>query len=144
MAAPTSTRSSTRKPCQSGDRPGVLVPSVLRRQLLERARVQIAILVYAALFLPEQQLDLVDVLRSRVAAGCRVGLGLGDPTSPKLIERGQEQFGLGIVSRAELVLVHYTPLSGCPRVDVRVHGTTLYNSIYRSIRTCPWPPISLA
>ena len=93
---------------------------------------QIAILVYAATFLPEQQLDLVDVLRAKADAGCRVRIALGDPASPKLLERGnEEKFGIGIVSRAELALKHYAPLRGCPGVEVRLHGTTLYNSIYR-------------
>ena len=93
---------------------------------------QIAILVYAATFLPEQQLDLVDVLRAKADAGCRVRIALGDPASPKLLERGnEEKFGIGIVSRAELALKHYEPLRGCPGVEIRIHATTLYNSIYR-------------
>ena len=30
-----------------------------------------------------------------------------------------------------MALKHYVPLLGCPGVDLRVQGTTLYNSIYR-------------
>jgi hypothetical protein len=92
----------------------------------------LAVLVYAAVFLPEQQLDLLDLLRSRAAVGCTVRIPLGDPSSPKLLERGaEEKFGAGIVSRAENALKHYAPLCNCPGVEVRVHGNTLYNSIYR-------------
>jgi len=45
--------------------PGADVPSSVWRQLLEQASREIAILVYAALFLPEQQLDLVEPFQSR-------------------------------------------------------------------------------
>jgi hypothetical protein len=49
-----------------------------------------------------------------------------------LLERGtEEKFGIGIVSRAELALKHYEPLRGCPGIEVCIHATTLYNSIYR-------------
>jgi transcriptional regulator with XRE-family HTH domain len=108
------------------------VPSSLWRTLIDEVRQDLTILVYAAVFLPEQQLDLVDLLRSRATAGCRVRIALGDPSSPKLLERGsEEKFGVGIVSRAEVALKHYQPLRDCSGVEVRIHGTTLYNSIYR-------------
>lgn len=108
------------------------VPPSLWRTLFDQVRQNLAILVYAAVFLPEQQLDLLDLLRAKAAAGCTVRIALGDPTSPKLLERGsEEKFGTGIVSRAENALKHYAPLGDSPGVQVRVHGTTLYNSIYR-------------
>jgi len=108
------------------------VPASVWRTLFDQVSQDLAILVYAAVFLPEQQIDLVDLLRARASAGCRVRIALGDPNSPKLLERGsEEKFGLGIVSRAQLALKHYAPLRGCQGVEIRVHGTTLYNSIYR-------------
>ena len=108
------------------------VPSTLWRELVEHASSEIAILVYAALFLPEQQLDLVDLLRAKAGAGCRVRLALGDPKSRKLLERGaEERFGTGIGSRAELALLHYASLNDVSGVEIRTHETTLYNSIYR-------------
>jgi hypothetical protein len=61
-----------------------------------------------------------------------VGIALGDPNSSKLLERGKEEnFGIGIVSRAEVALKHYEPLRNCSGIEVRLHGATLYNSIYR-------------
>jgi Domain of unknown function (DUF5919) len=108
------------------------VPAREWRLLLDTGEQEITILVYAAVFLPEQHLDLVDVLRAKAAAGCHIRIALGDPASPKLLERGaEEQFGLGIVSRAEIALKHYEPLRSTPSIEVRVHDTTLYNSIYR-------------
>jgi hypothetical protein len=108
------------------------VRPALWRTLFDQVRQDLDILVYAAVFLPEQQFDLLDLLRARAAAGCIVRIALGDPSSPKLLERGaEEKFGSGIVSRAENALKHYEPLHDCPGVEIRVHGTTLYNSIYR-------------
>ena len=108
------------------------VPPCLWRSLFEDIREDLAILVYAAVFLPEQQVDLVDLLRAKAASGCRIRIALGDPNSPKLLDRGREEnFGIGIVSRAEVALKHYEPLRNCSGVEVRVHSTTLYNSIYR-------------
>jgi hypothetical protein len=108
------------------------VPPSLWRTLFDQVRQDLVILVYAAVFLPEQQLDLLDLLRTRATAGCTVRIVLGDPSSPKLLERGaEEKFGTGIVSRAENALKHCAPLHNCRGVEIRVHGTTLYNSIYR-------------
>jgi len=108
------------------------VPTDLWRSMISQVERQLNILVYAAVFLPEQHVDLLDVLRAKAAGGCRIRIALGDPASAKLQERGdEEEFGLGIVQRAQLALKQYEPLRGCNGVDVRVHGTTLYNSIYR-------------
>jgi hypothetical protein len=108
------------------------VPPSLWRTLFDQVRQDLDILVYAAVFLPEQQVDLVDLLRAKAVSGCRIRIALGDPNSPKLLERGREEnFGIGIVSRAEVALKHYESLRDCLGVEVRLHGATLYNSIYR-------------
>lgn len=110
----------------------VAVPRELWWVMLNAAVREIAILAYAATFLPETYPDLMPLLRGKGAAGCRVRIALGDPTSPRLSEReNEERFGDGIISRARVALAHYRPLIGCPGVDVRLHGTTLYNSIFR-------------
>lgn len=104
---------------------------------LDVASRQIGILVYAALFLPEHQVDLIDLLRSKAAGGRRVRVMVGDPKSPKLLERGaEERFGTGISSRAQVALLHYAPLQGAPGVEVHTHRTTLYNSLYSSTTSC--------
>jgi transcriptional regulator with XRE-family HTH domain len=101
-------------------------------ELLTRARTQIDILVYAALFLPEQHPDLNDLLRSKAAAGCRIRIVLGDPMSEQVRLRGmEERFGHGIEARCELAHMHYRPLLEVPGIEVNAHQTMLYNSIYR-------------
>jgi transcriptional regulator with XRE-family HTH domain len=108
------------------------VPAGLWWNLLTRARERIDVLAYAALFLPEQHLGLVKLLDEKCRRGCQVRIALGDPLSSKVAERGvEEQFGEGIVSRVKLALKHYDPLRSNPNASIRVHGTTLYNSIFR-------------
>ncbi|MEU0691758.1 XRE family transcriptional regulator [Streptomyces uncialis] len=101
--------------------------------LFEQAQEAIDILVYAALFLHEAYPRLTDVLAGKAAKGCRIRIALGDPDSDQVQRRGREErFGHGIESRCRLALLHYRPLIGIDGVEVRRHGTTLYNSLYRA------------
>ncbi|MGC0312334.1 helix-turn-helix domain-containing protein [Kitasatospora acidiphila] len=101
--------------------------------LLGKAVERIDVLVYAAVFLHEAYPRLNDLLRERAAGGCAVRIALGDPDSENVRQRGQEEkFGHGIESRCRLALMHYRPLLGTPGVELRTHGSTLYNSLYRA------------
>lgn len=101
--------------------------------IFRQARQRIDLLVYAAVFLHEAYPRLNDLLRERAADGCIVRLALGDPDSPNVRQRGEEeQFGHGIESRCRLALMHYRPLIGVLGIEIRLHGTTLYNSMYRA------------
>ncbi|MYT11922.1 hypothetical protein YWIDRAFT_01149 [Streptomyces sp. SceaMP-e96] len=108
------------------------VPVSTFTDMLAEARENIDILVYAAVFLHEGFPRLNDLLRERAAEGCSVRIALGDAESENVRQRGEEErFGHGIESRCRLALMHYRPLLGVPGVEIRTHGTTLYNSIYR-------------
>lgn len=101
--------------------------------LLATARERIDVLVYAAVFLHEAHPRLNDLLRERAAEGCAVRVAVGDADSPHIQRRGREErFGHGIESRCRLALMHYRPLADEPGIELRTHGTTLYNSIYRA------------
>lgn len=101
--------------------------------MLAQARERIDVLVYAALFLHEMYPRLNDLLRERAAEGCVIRIAVGDAGSDNVRARGQEEkFGHGIESRCQLALMHYRPLIGVPGIDIRTHGTTLYNSLYRA------------
>lgn len=101
--------------------------------MLTQAREHIDVLVYAAVFLHEAYPRLNDLLRERAADGCAVRIAVGDAESENVHARGQEEkFGHGIESRCRLALMHYRPLLGTPNIEVRTHGTTLYNSLYRA------------
>lgn len=99
--------------------------------MLAQARERIDVLVYAALFLHEAYPRLNELLSERAAEGCLVRIAVGDADSHSVQQRGQEErFGHGIESRCRLALMHYRPLIGGSGIEVRTHGTTLYNSLY--------------
>ncbi|MFB7128565.1 XRE family transcriptional regulator [Kitasatospora sp. NPDC056273] len=101
--------------------------------LLEKAADRIDVLVYAAVFLHEAYPRLNDLLRERAAESCAVRIAIGDPDSENVRQREEEEkFGHGIESRCRLALMHYRPLVGTPGIEIRTHGTTLYNSLYRA------------
>ena len=101
--------------------------------LLAVARERIDVLVYAAVFLHEAYPRLNDLLKERAAEGCAVRIAVGDADSPNVQQRGREErFGHGIETRCRLALMHYRPLLGVHGIELRTHGTTLYNSLYRA------------
>jgi transcriptional regulator with XRE-family HTH domain len=109
------------------------VPAGLWRDLFASARERIDILVYAGVFLHESYPEFTSLLRTASQAGCTIRILLGDPDAPAVIARGQEErFGHGIQTRCRIALLHYQPLIGLPGIQVHLHGTTLYNSIYRA------------
>ncbi|MHA6762671.1 XRE family transcriptional regulator [Streptacidiphilus sp. PAMC 29251] len=109
------------------------VPVSAYVDLLSVARRRIDVLVYAAVFLHEAYPRLNDLLRERAADGCAVWIAVGNADSQNVQQRGREEkFGHGIDSRCRLALLHYQPLLGVPGVEIRTHGTTLYNSLYRA------------
>lgn len=108
------------------------VPLDLWFTLFRRAERSIDILAYAAVFLHEQDPELMKVLEEKTDAGCELRILVGDPEGACVKARGKEErFGHGIASRCELALLHYRPLIGRRGIHVHVHDTTLYNSIYR-------------
>ncbi|MFE2559824.1 XRE family transcriptional regulator [Streptomyces sp. NPDC059352] len=101
--------------------------------LLSQARQRIDVLVYAAVFLHEAYPRLNDLLRKRADDGCTIRIAVGDADDPNVQQRGREEkFGHGIESRCRLALLHYRPLADVPGIELRTHGTTLYNSLYRA------------
>lgn len=109
------------------------IPVSTFADMMKQARERIDVLVYAAVFLHEAYPRLNDLLCERAAEGCAVRIAVGDVASANVQARGREErFGHGIESRCQLALMHYRPLIGVPGIEVRTHGTTLYNSLYRA------------
>ncbi|MET7810209.1 helix-turn-helix domain-containing protein [Streptomyces sp. NPDC005395] len=109
------------------------IPVSTFTDFMAQARERIDILVYAAVFLHEAYPRLNELLTERAAEGCTVRIAIGDADSGNVQARGQEErFGHGIESRCRLALMHYRSLASTPGIEVRTHGTTLYNSLYRA------------
>ncbi|MFI6888577.1 XRE family transcriptional regulator [Streptosporangium canum] len=109
------------------------VPADAWRTFFESASKEIGILVYSGLFLAEDA-GLLRILAERAKGGVRVRILLGDPDSPHVAARGVEE-GIGgdvMAARVRNALTLYRPLRGVDGVDIRLHRTVLYNSIYRA------------
>jgi hypothetical protein len=108
------------------------VPHEVWRQLFGSAEREIAILAYSALFLAED-VGLLGLFVDRARNGVRVRIALGDPDSSHVAERGAEE-GIGDIMAAKIrnALTLYVPLVNIANVEVRLHRTALYNSLYRA------------
>jgi len=107
------------------------VPAALWRRLIDQAEGQIGILVYAGLFLPEQQPRLVPTLKSKAQGGTQMRILLGRPASAAVAQRGvDESIGEAMASKIFNVMAFYSGLRRVDGVEIRFHDTTLYNSIY--------------
>jgi len=108
------------------------IPREVWDRLLDHANARIDVLVYVGMFLTESPV-FVPSLRAKAEEGARIRLLFGDPTSREVTRRSTDEgIGKGAISakiRNALALVQ--PLDGESGVEIRCHGTTLYNSIFR-------------
>ncbi len=88
--------------------------------------------MYAALFLAEDA-TARKLLAEQALAGVRVRLLSGDPGSLAVAQRGEEEGigGAAIGAKIRNVLALFDPLLEAG-AQIRLHGTVLYNSMYRA------------
>jgi hypothetical protein len=97
-----------------------------------RAEREIGILAYSALFLAEDP-GITRTLADKAGAGIKVRLLLGDPDSPEVASRGDDEgIGDAMAARIRNALALLRPLTALAGVELRLHRTALYNSIYRA------------
>ena len=107
------------------------VPIELWQSLAKTATASIDILVYAGSFLHDSIPGFAEALVERAGAGVRVRVLLGDPECEAVALRGTEEgIGQSMADRCRLSL-RYFRRSMTPGVDVFLHSTTLYASIFR-------------
>jgi transcriptional regulator with XRE-family HTH domain len=108
------------------------VPREAWVRLFGSAEREIAILAYSALFLAEDS-GILRVLADKGRHGVTVRIALGDPDGPPAAERGEEE-GIGDAMAAKIrnALTLFRPLSAVENIEIRLHRTVLYNSIYRA------------
>jgi hypothetical protein len=109
------------------------VPQNAWRHLFKAAKQEIGILAYSGLFLAEDA-GALGILSDRANAGVRVRLLLGDPDDPHVADRGAEE-GIGpdvMAARVRNALTLYRSLRDVEGVELRLHRSPLYASIYRA------------
>jgi hypothetical protein len=98
----------------------------------ESGNREIGVLAYSALFLAEDS-GLLAIIKDRALCGARVRLALGDPDGPSVALRGKEEgIGDAMAAKVRNALRLYRSLLGLDNIEIRVHETVLYNSIYRA------------
>jgi len=99
--------------------------------LMRVAEHEISLLAYAMAFLPEYP-ETLSILMDRAKVGCSIRILLGKPKCKSVKGRNIEESTEGdISSRIETSLVRLNPLLEFPNVEIRLHDTPLYASIYR-------------
>jgi transcriptional regulator with XRE-family HTH domain len=100
-------------------------------RLFDDADEQIDILVYAGFWLSEDP-AVRRLLLSKIKSGVRLRYLLGVPDNAEVHQRGiDEGIGAAISAKIANMLHNYRDLVSLPGAEFRVHGTVLYNSIYR-------------
>ena len=108
------------------------VPRETWGHFFSQAEREIGALVYSGMFMAED-IGVHRLFAERARAGVRVRLLLGDPDSRNVAERGEaEGIDEGMAAKVRNSIVLFGKLLGVPGVELRLHGTVLYNSIYRA------------
>jgi hypothetical protein len=108
------------------------VPRETWLALLREARDRIDVLVFSGTFFAQSNPDVGRMLAARASCGVRVRLCFGDPAGRAVVIRGHEEgIGDSLSAKIRASLTYYrslVPEEGC---EVRLHDTTLYNSLFR-------------
>ena len=106
------------------------VPNEVWRRFYDGAERNIGVLVYSGLFLAEST-GLLPLFVRKAEGGVNVRLLFGDPDSAEVALHGDE-IGLGeaMAARVRNALVLAEPLRQVDNIEIRLHRTTLYNSVY--------------
>jgi transcriptional regulator with XRE-family HTH domain len=108
------------------------IPPDVWWNLFLKARRNIDLLAYAMVFLPEQHLGLVDLLKKKARASCKIRIALVDPIC-KYVQNRDEEEGLNgtLSARIHTTLHHFRDILNYPGIEIRYHSTPLYNSVFR-------------
>jgi hypothetical protein len=106
------------------------IPRDVWKRFFESAEHEIGVLAYSALFLAEDA-GMLAIIADKARSGVRVRLALGDPDSAAVAQRGQEEgIGDAIAAKVRNALTLYRAALKVENVEIRLHDTALYNSLY--------------
>ncbi|WP_280373919.1 hypothetical protein [Nocardia wallacei] len=109
------------------------VPREVWLSLLREATEHIDVLVFSGTFFAQSNPQVAKMLTARAAVGVAVRMCFGDPAGAAVVARGEEE-GIGgdtLAAKIRASLTYYRPLLEAERCEVRLHDTTLYNSLFR-------------
>lgn len=106
------------------------VPSDVWRSLIDGTRAHLDLLAYSGGHLVEVY-RLVDHIAEHAPAGLRVRLLLGDDTSEPVRARGRDEGLPSLPARAASTREYLADVLALESVELRVHQTPLYASLYR-------------
>jgi transcriptional regulator with XRE-family HTH domain len=108
------------------------VPREIWIRFFASAEREIGILAYSALFLAEDA-EILRIFANKGRAGVSIRIALGDPEGRHAAESGNQE-GIGDAMAAEIrnALTLYRSVAELENVEIRLHQTVLYNSIYRA------------
>jgi len=108
------------------------VPRDLWIRLLSEAEHHIDVLVFSGTFFAQTNPRIARTLAERAGAGVRVRMCFGDPTSQAVDIRDREEGLRGtLAAKINASLTYYRELLDVEGCEIRLHGTTLYNSLFR-------------
>jgi hypothetical protein len=108
------------------------IPRDVWKRFFESAEHEISVLAYSALFLAEDA-GILAIIAEKARSGAHVRLALGDPDSAAVAQRGQEEgIGDAMAAKVRNALTLYRAALKVESVEIRLHDTVLYNSLYRA------------
>ena len=107
------------------------VPREVWTRLFASAEREIGMLAYSALFLAEDR-GILRVLDEKGRAGVSIKIALADPESPYAPHHARGDAGEAISAEIRKALTLYRSVAQVENVEIRLHQTVLYNSIYRA------------
>lgn len=109
------------------------VPVAVWTELFGAAHEQIDILVYGGTFLFDAIPRFPKLLTAATARGVLIRFVIGDPDSEAVAERGgEEEIGSNLAGRCRMTLARLQPLSTTAGLEIRIHTTPLYTSMFRA------------
>ena len=108
------------------------VPRELWLRLLSEAQEHLDVLVFSGTFYAQTQPRIAAMLTDAAGRGVSIRLCFGDPRSDAVTVRDREE-GIGgtLPAKIRSALVYYQSLTEVDGCELRLHGTTLYASMFR-------------
>jgi hypothetical protein len=105
------------------------VPRQVWHRMFAQAKENIDVLAYSGLFIAGDS-EAMRILMAKVTGGVRVRVLLGDPDSENIIRHGADESG-DVSAEIRKALTLYHSLDGLGSMEIRLHRTALYASIFR-------------